>query len=31
MAQVGEWAGAWVAEQEGWADQPGDVRIKPWG
>ena len=21
----------WVADQEGWADQPGDVRITPWG
>jgi succinate dehydrogenase/fumarate reductase flavoprotein subunit len=21
----------WVAEKTGWVDQPGDVRIKPWG
>jgi len=21
----------WVAEKYGWTDQPGDVRIKPWG
>jgi L-aspartate oxidase len=21
----------WVAEDNGWIDQPGDVRIKPWG
>jgi succinate dehydrogenase/fumarate reductase flavoprotein subunit len=21
----------WVGEETGWVDQPGDVRIKPWG
>ena len=21
----------WVAEVDRWVDQPGDVRIKPWG
>lgn len=21
----------WVAEKSGWVDQPGDIRIKPWG
>ncbi len=21
----------WVAQEHGWQDQPGDVRIKPWG
>jgi fumarate reductase (CoM/CoB) subunit A len=21
----------WVSEKQGWVDQPGDVRIKPWG
>ncbi len=21
----------WVAQEQGWQDQPGDVRIKPWG
>ena len=21
----------WVAQKEGWTDQPEDIRIKPWG
>ncbi|MCC7385295.1 MAG: FAD-binding protein [Deltaproteobacteria bacterium] len=26
-----ELAEKWVAQEQGWIDQPGDVRIKPWG
>ena len=21
----------WVCEKQGWVDEPGDVRIRPWG